>query len=120
VSKRKVKLPDEDIIELQENMAFADHMTESLMVQMLHTMNENGIDINEDRMIAHIGFLIEVVRATIYGGLGMGHPMQVIMEQCVDVIIEDNNSARGEIDHAKIDNLVQFIEDVTEDEKDPA
>jgi|TARA_R110001592_G_scaffold66613_4_gene204517 hypothetical protein len=101
-------------------MAFADHMTESLIVQMLHTMNENGLDISDDKMIAHVGFLIETVKATIYGGLGMGHPMQIIMEQVVDIVIEENQSARGEIDHDKIDNLVQFIEDVTEDEKDPA
>ena len=40
--------------------------------------------------------------------------------QVVDIVIEENQSARGEIDHDKIDNLVQFIEDVTEDEKDPA
>ena len=119
-SKRRVKIPDEDIIELHENMAFADHMTESLIVQMLHTMNENGLDISDDKMIAHVGFLIETVKATIYGGLGMGHPMQIIMEQVVDIVIEENQSARGEIDHDKIDNLVQFIEDVTEDEKDPA
>ena len=117
-SKRKVKLPDKDIIELQENMAFADHMTESLMVQMLHTMGENGIDINDSKMIASVGFLIEAVKATLYGGLDMGHPMQIIMESVVDIIEEDNHS-RGEVDQDKIDNLVQFIEDVTEDEKDP-
>lgn len=102
-------------------MAFADQLTESLVVQMLHTMSENDIDISRDRLIAHIGFLIEVVKATAYGGLGMGHPMHVIMEQCVDVVFDDNGtSPRGEIDHDKIENLVQFIEDVTEDDDTPA
>lgn len=102
-------------------MAFADQLTESLVVQMLHTMNENGIDISNDRLIAHIGFLIETVKATAYGGLDMGHPMQTIMEQCVDLVFDDPNKApHGEIDHDKIENIVQFIEDVTEDDDTPA
>ena len=36
VLKQKVKLPEEDAIKVQEQLAFADDLTESLMVQLIH------------------------------------------------------------------------------------
>ena len=44
-SGREVKLPDTDVIEMQQNIQYAEELTQSLMVQMIHTMSENGIDV---------------------------------------------------------------------------
>ncbi len=38
-SKREVVVPDIDVIAIQENIMFADDLTESLLVQMIHTMS---------------------------------------------------------------------------------
>ena len=45
-SKKEVVVPDVDVVALQENMMFADDLTETLLVQMIHTMGENGINIS--------------------------------------------------------------------------
>jgi len=37
-SKRKVKLPDKDAIELQETVDFINDLTQTLIVQMIHTI----------------------------------------------------------------------------------
>ena len=39
--KREVKLPDYDVMQLNEDVAFADNLTEGLIVQIVHILNEN-------------------------------------------------------------------------------
>ena len=55
-SKREVVVPDIDVIALQENIMFADDLTESLLVQMIHTMGENGVDVSSTdfKMLLHV------------------------------------------------------------------
>ena len=36
------------------------------MVQLIHTLSENGYDIGEDSFILDIGFLSETVKSTLY------------------------------------------------------
>ena len=61
-SKREVVVPDIDVIALQENIMFADDLTESLLVQMIHTMGENGVDVSSTDFIKDISFVIEAVK----------------------------------------------------------
>ena len=74
-SKREVILPKEDIIEMQDNLMFMDNLTEAVMVQMIHTIRENAIDVEGD-----MSFIIECVRSTLYREMGTVHPMAKIME----------------------------------------
>ena len=53
-SKREIIVPDVDVIALQENLMFADDLTESLLVQMIHTMGENGVDVSTKSFIKDI------------------------------------------------------------------
>ena len=55
-TKRKVKLPDKDVVAMQENLAFADDLTETLMVQLIHTLHEIT-----DKML-HCGYVINQVK----------------------------------------------------------
>ena len=58
--KREVVVPDVDVIEsIQENIMFADDLTETLLVQMIHTMGENGVDISSKSFIKDISFVVE-------------------------------------------------------------
>ena len=44
---KKVKLPDQDAIKQQEDLDFANELSETLMIQMIHSMGENGINIQD-------------------------------------------------------------------------
>ena len=86
-TNRKVKIPDIDLIKLQENIAFADHLTETVMVQMIHTIGENGYDINGKKFIGNMAFIIETVKASLYDELGLDHPMVTIMKAVTNTTI---------------------------------
>ena len=73
-------MPNDDAIMIQEQLAFADDLTESLMVQMIHTIHENGFSVNDKSFIQSMGFIIEAVKASIYKEMQMTHPMQRIMD----------------------------------------
>ena len=53
------------------------------MVNLIHNVGENGIDIKNERFIGDISFLNEVVRGILYRDMGFKHPMQGFMDMIV-------------------------------------
>ena len=116
-SARKVKLPDLDIIAVQQDMQFAGELTQSLMVQMIHTMGENGIDVGEKAFIRDMAMIIEMVKGSIYRDMGLDHPTHMFMEEYVDIIINEDNTFETEVDFDTIIKLADMLDD--EDDDDP-
>ena len=73
-------LPDEDIVELQENIMFCDNLTEGLMVQMIYSMDENGFEIQGEEFLRDIGFIIESVRSCLYREMKLEHPLSELIK----------------------------------------
>ena len=105
-TKRKVKLPDETAIELQERLGFAEELTQTLIVQMMHGMGENGIDISEKTFIRDIALLIEFTKGCIYRSMGLKHPTQKLFEELVEITIDPDNSVATEVNQ---DLLMKFL-----------
>ena len=110
-SGREVKLPDKDIIAVQQDMQFAGELAQSLIVQMIHTMEENGIDISENSFIRDVAMIIELVHGTIYRDMDLIHPTHKFMEEFVEIVINADNSFETEVDFDTITNLVDMLED---------
>jgi hypothetical protein len=110
-SGREVKLPNKDIIALQQDMQFAGELAQSLIVQMIHTMEENGIDISENSFIRDVAMIIELVHGTIYRDMDLIHPTHKFMEEFVEIVINADNSFETEVDFDTITNLVDMLED---------
>ena len=53
-------------------------------MQMIHTMEENGIDISENSFIRDVAMIIELVQGTIYRDMELSHPTHKFMEEFVD------------------------------------
>ena len=117
-SGRKVKLPDQDVIQLHENLQFAEELTQSLMVQMIHTMNENGISVGEKNFIRDMAMIIELVTGSLYRDMEMVHPTHKFIEQFVD-IMESGDTYDTEVDFNTIVELANLIEDDDDEEDDP-
>ena len=115
-SGREVKLPNEDIIAMQQNIQFAEELTQSLMVQMIHTMSENGIDVSEKTFIRDMAMVISMVNGSIYRDMGMPHITQKFMEEYVDININEDNVFETEVDFETITELANLVE---EDDDDP-
>ena len=108
-TKRKVKLPDKDVIALQENIAFADHLTEQLMVQMIHTIGENGYNVSEKSFIGSMGFIIETVKASLYKEMGLKHPLSRMMD-VLTAISDDEDHPMTEVDIEEIEYIADMLE----------
>ena len=110
-AKKEVVVPDLDVIALQENIMFADDLTESCLVQMIHTMGENGVEIGGQEFVRDIGFVIEAVKGTIYRDMGLAHPINRVMEMLTKINVDDKNSMNSQVD-------MDLLEKVTIDESD--
>ena len=119
--KREVVVPDIDVIALQENIMFADDLTESLLVQMIHTMGENGVDVSSTDFIKDISFVIEAVKGVIYRDMGLSHPMSDMMSQFTDVTVDEGNNPHGLVDLESIQKVkITKDDDSSEQEPEPA
>ena len=117
---KKVKLPDQDAIKQQEDLDFANELSETLMIQMIHSMGENGINIQDKFFVRDMGYLLEVVKASIYRNGDFSHPMQQMIESCTELTVEDDDSIHTEVDVKKIifvlDEIINIIEDKDNDD----
>ena len=109
-SGREVKLPDKDVISLQQDIQFAEELTQSLMVQMIHTMSENGIDVSAKDFIRDMAMIISMVNGSIYRDMGMSHITQKFMEEYVEISDVDG-SFETEVDFKTIAALTHLLED---------
>jgi len=109
-SGREVKLPDKDVIALQRDVQFAEELTQSLMVQMIHTMSENGIDVAKKDFISDMAMVISMVNGSIYRDMGMSHITQNFMSEYVE-ITGDDGSYETEVDFETISALTNLLED---------
>ena len=118
-AKKEVVVPDLDVIALQENLMFADDLTESCLVQMIHTMGENGVDIGGQEFVRDIGFVIETVKGTIYRDMGLAHPINRVMEMLTKINVDEKNSMNSQVDMDLLEK-VQLVELDTDEEPTPA
>ena len=91
-SKRKVKLPDKDVIELQETVDFINDLTQTLIVQMIHTIKENEIDVDGDSFVNNMSFIIEMLRATLLKEMSLNTNMTKIMDILFEIIFNSGSN----------------------------
>ena len=123
--KREVKLPDIDVVELQENMMFCDNLTEGLSVQLIHSIGENGFEVNSKNFVRDTAFIIECIRGMLYREFDIKHPMADVMAKVIQVketLDTEDNVAGYEYKIDYEDKLNNFVEQMTDEEKpkDPA
>ena len=107
-SKRKVKIPDEETLELRENIEFAEELNQKIIVHMIQTMGENGIGVSDESFIRDLGLIIELTKGSIYRSMGIPHPTHEFFEALVDLDVdEEDNTIHSQLD---LDMIVKFVE----------
>ncbi len=99
-------------------MAFADDLTESLMVQLIHTIHENGFEVNDKSFIQSMGFVIEAVKASVYKEMHMQHPMQRIMNSVTQVTTNPDDTVYSEVDLEQLEDINEILV-IKEENDDP-
>ena len=100
--KRKVKLPDKSAIELQKTINFVDDLTESLIIQMIHTIKENKIDVEKESFVQNMSLIIEMVRATLLKEMSLNTNMIKIMDILFEIIFNSDCELKSNIDNLKL------------------
>ena len=109
-SGRKVKVPDDGMMQLQDDIAFAEELNQTVIVQMIHTMGENGIHVTEESFIKDIGFIIEVTKGVIYRSMGIPYPTQKLLEVFVNTELDADKSLRSEVDLEQLNKFLEMCE----------
>ena len=117
-SKRKVKVLDEEVLELRENIEFAEELNQKLIIQMVQMMGENGLAVADESFIRDLGLIIELTKGSIYRSMGIPHPTHEFFEALVYLHVDDDRSIHSQIN---LDMLEKFVEmsKYYEDDDDP-
>ena len=83
-SGRKINVPT-DIEKATEDLYFVDELTETLLVQLIHTSSENGFNIKSEKFIKDIGFISECVKATLLRQMKYKHPVAFLMDKVMSM-----------------------------------
>ena len=110
-TKRKVKIPDEDAIELQEKLAWAEDLTQTVVVQLMHTLGENGVDISENAFVRDVALIIEMTKGSIYRSLGLKHPTQGLFEGLVELSVDPDNTIATEVNQEVLEEYIKMFGD---------
>ena len=108
-TKRKVKLPDETAIELQERLGFAEELTQSVIVQMMHTLGNNGVDITDNSFVRDMALVIEMTKGSIYRSLELNHITHGLFEALVEVEIDPDNSIATEVNQDLLEEYIKMF-----------
>ena len=79
--KRKVKLPNKDVIRINEDMGFADQLTEAIIVQIVHVLSDNDIKVNDTQFVKDLSFVIESIKSAVYRDLNLKHEIQPLVDK---------------------------------------
>tara|TARA_B110000503_G_C7128577_1_gene405811 strand:- start:974 stop:1375 length:402 start_codon:yes stop_codon:yes gene_type:complete len=111
-SNTNIKI-DNVALEIHHDLKYADHLTEGLVVNLIHNLSENGIDTTDEDFIKSLAFLIELVKSMIYNNLGVDHPMQGLVDIFVSTGIDKSG---GSYSHIDLDGLTELIDNYYDEE----
>ena len=109
--KRKVKVPNEAEKRLREEIEFAEDINEQLMVDIIHTLNENGYDVQSTDFVCDMAFVSESLRALLYKQVGIKHPLNDIMPEMIITEFDDKNKVTTMFDVEKAVEVIEYFED---------
>ena len=92
-------------------LGFAEELTQTLIIQMMHGMGENGIDISEKAFVRDVALLIEFTKGCIYRSLELKHPTQTFFEQFVKLTVGPDNSIATEVDQELLEKYTDLFDD---------
>lgn len=113
--KRKVVVPNEEELLRQEEMEFCEELSSKLVMDMIHMMSDNDVDIGERTFSRDLSLVIELVKSLLYRDAGLEYPLHEFVDTFTETTIELDNSHRTVI---RMDKLNEMVELMRMDEED--
>lgn len=113
--KRKVVVPNEEELLRQEDMEFCEELASKLVMDMIHMMSDNDVDIGERTFSRDLSIVIELVKSLLYRDAGLEYPLHEFVDTFTETTIEMDNSHRTVI---RMDKITEMVELMRMDEDD--
>ena len=79
------ELKERETKRMKEDFQSMDILTESLVVQMIHTLKEQNFDIASTDFIRDVAFLNECIKSMLHREYGYEHPMTDLISKLFEV-----------------------------------
>ena len=113
--KRKVVVPNEEELLRQEDMEFCEELSSKLVMDMIHMMSDNDVDIGERNFSRDLSLVIELVKSLLYRDAGLEYSLHEFVDTFTETTIEMDNSHRTVI---RMDKITEMVELMRMDEDD--
>jgi len=102
------------------DMLFVEDMAEAVMIPMIHSFAENGLDIKTDELVQEVGFMNEVIKSMMYRHLGYHHPMQNFIKSIMTVKTETAEDVYAAFDGELVEQVTKAADAIIKKEDDDA
>ena len=97
-------------------LAFAEALTQQIVVQLIYTMSQNDVDVADKSFVYDIGLIIELTKGCIYRSIGLPHPTHLLTE-VLKSLPTDHQGKKSSEDHvAEVLEMLESMEDDDEPE----
>ena len=107
--KRKVVVQNEEELLRQEEIEFCEELSSKLMMDMIHMMSDNDVDIGERNFSRDLSVVIELVKSLLYRDAGLEYPLHDFVDMFTETTIELDNSHRTVIRMDKLNDMVELM-----------
>ena len=97
-------------------LAFAEALTQQIVVQLIYTMGQNDVDVADNDFVYDIGLIIELTKGCIYRSIGLPHPTHLLTE-VLKSLPTDHQGKKYSEDH--IAEVLEMLESMEEDDDEP-
>jgi hypothetical protein len=107
--KRKVVVPNEEELLRQEDMEFCEELASKLVMDMIHMMSDNDVDIGERNFSRDLSLVIELVKSLLYRDADLEYPLHEFVDTFTETTVEMDNSHRTVIRMDKLNEMVELM-----------
>ncbi len=102
---------------VQEEMDIIDGLSESIMVNVIHTLKENDVKIMSKDFIRDVGFMNEVLKSLLFRELGYNHPLSDLIPYIiVPTRTKDKKDVYTKFRGDVVVELIEYLEGEYEEE----
>ena len=93
-------------------LAFAEALTQNIVVQLIYTMGQNDVDVADKNFVYDIGLIIELTKGCIYRSIGLPHPTHLLTE-----VLKSLPTDKYSEDH--VAEVLEMLESMEDDDDEP-
>ena len=93
-------------------LAFAEALTQQIVVQMIYSLGENDVDVSDKNFVYDVGLIIELTKGCIYRSIGLPHPTHLLTE-----VLKSLPTDKYSEDH--VVEVLEMLESMEDDDDEP-